>query len=255
MSNPNINDNKDETHKVTKPDPHSQLGFWQRFHGPILLTLVGGAIDTIGFVGLLGFFTNHVTGNLVTAGSAIVKNDNSLWIDLSVLPVFIITVMLTKRFIDRSDSKSPILSRLLFTEVAFLTAFMVSALYFGPFSDAGAVELAFTGFLGLMAFAIRNTAGKTVMGKMSPTLLMTGNTTKLGMDLSDYVFNRNECNMNDLQHSLALVMSFVTGAFLGTILYIWIGFWSIAPFILPVLYLAFATRDEDYRKSQQMHPK
>ncbi len=36
-----------------------------------VLTLVGGAMDTIGFITLSGFFTVHVTGNLVlTEGRA-----------------------------------------------------------------------------------------------------------------------------------------------------------------------------------------
>ena len=38
-------------------------GFWQSCRDPIILTLVGGAIDTIGFIALFGFFTAHVTGN------------------------------------------------------------------------------------------------------------------------------------------------------------------------------------------------
>ncbi|MGP4119840.1 DUF1275 family protein, partial [Psychrobacter aquimaris] len=37
--------------------------FWQRYQTPVLLTVVGGAIDTIGFITLFGFFTAHVTGN------------------------------------------------------------------------------------------------------------------------------------------------------------------------------------------------
>ncbi len=251
----NIPGSKDKKDKAADHDISSEQGFWQRYHASVLLTAVGGAIDTIGFIGLLGFFTNHVTGNLVSAGSAIVKDDKGLWIDLAVLPVFIITVMITKRVIDVVSSERPVLSYLLFAEVAFLIAFMAAALYFAPFADPGALSLAFTGFLGLIAFAIRNTAGKTVMGKMRPTLLMTGNTTQLGIDLSDYVFNRSSCNMESLKHSLAFVLSFVGGAFLGTILYIQIGFWSIAPFILPVLYLAFAVRSGEFRREHNMVPK
>ncbi len=49
--------------------------FWQRYQAPVLLTVVGGAIDTIGFITLFGFFTAHVTGNLVLAGSGLVKGE------------------------------------------------------------------------------------------------------------------------------------------------------------------------------------
>ncbi len=101
MSNPSINDNN----KAGTPQPVGG-GFWKRFEAAILLTSVGGAIDTIGFIALLGFFTNHVTGNLVMAGAGLVKGGDGLWIKLGALPVFIITVIFTKHFIAKSDPKS-----------------------------------------------------------------------------------------------------------------------------------------------------
>lgn len=227
----------------------AKLNFWQRYQIPVMLTTVGGAIDTIGFIGLFGFFTNHVTGNLVMAGGGLVKGGDGLWVKLGALPVFLITVIITKRVINMTNANKPILSNLLFAEVAFLLAFLASAIYFGPFEQAGTLEVAFTGFLGLTAFAIRNTAGKTIMGKMKPTLLMTGNTTQLGIDLSDYVFDRNNCNMDSLRHSFTLVFSFTAGAFVGAVLYIYIGLWAIAPFILPVLYAAIKMRDKQSLKN------
>ena len=78
--------------------------FWQRHQTPVLLTVVGGAIDTIGFITLFGFFTAHVTGNLVMAGSGLVKGEAGLWIKLAALPLFILTVMVTKIFIDHSKN-------------------------------------------------------------------------------------------------------------------------------------------------------
>lgn len=239
-----IDDRKDESDEARDNDPASNLTFWQRYQIPVMLTTVGGAIDTIGFVGLLGFFTNHVTGNLVMAGGGLIEGGDGLWVKLGALPVFLITVIFTKRMINIASASKPILSNLLFAEVAFLLAFLASAIYFGPFEQAGTLEVAFTGFLGLTAFAIRNTAGKTVMGKMKPTLLMTGNTTQLGIDLSDYVFDRNNCNMDSLRHSFTLVASFTLGAFFGAVLYIYIGLWAIAPFILPVLYAAIKMRNK-----------
>ena len=170
------------------------------------------------------------------------------WIKLGALPVFLLTVILTKHAINIASASKPILSNLLFAEVTFLLAFLASAIYFGPFEKAGTWEVAFTGFLGLTAFAIRNTAGKTVMGKMKPTLLMTGNTTQLGIDLSDYVFDRNHCNMDSLKHSFTLVASFTMGAFVGAVLSIYIGLWAIAPFILPVLYAAIKMRNKQSLK-------
>ena len=86
------------------------------------------------------------------------------------------------------------------------------------------------------------------MGKMKPTLLMTGNTTQLGIDLSDYVFDRHNCNMDSLKNSFTLVSSFTVGALIGAVLFIYIGLWAIAPFILPVLYAAIKMRDKQALK-------
>ena len=74
MANPEANDS------MKDKDSAAKLTFWQRYQIPVMLTTVGGAIDTIGFIGLLGFFTNHVTGNLVMAGGGLVKGGDGLWV-------------------------------------------------------------------------------------------------------------------------------------------------------------------------------
>lgn len=222
------------------------LSFWERYQTPILLTLVGGAIDTIGFITLFGFFTAHVTGNLVMAGSGLVKGEDGLWIKLAALPLFILTVMVTKTFIDKSKQQQLMLSHLFLAEAVFLTAFMIAGLYFQPFTEAGDITVAITGGLGLIALAIRNTASKTVIKHMSPTVLMTGNTTQLGINLTDYLSNRSADNAKKLGHSSALVLSFLIGALVGAVLYIQLDYWAVGLFVLPVLYLSVMARDEGF---------
>lgn len=224
----------------------TSASFWQRYQTPVLLTLVGGAIDTIGFITLFGFFTAHVTGNLVMAGSGLVKGEDGLWIKLAALPLFILTVVITKLFIDNSQKPQLILSHLLLGEALFLLAFMGAGLYYQPFVDAGDITVAITGGLGLIALAIRNTASKTVIKHMSPTVLMTGNTTQLGINLTDYLAMRTPKNAKALGHSSALVLSFLVGALVGALLYIQLSFWAVGLFVVPVLYLSVLARDKDF---------
>ena len=66
--------------------------------------MVGGAIDTIGFIALFGFH-RACDGNLVLAGAAWVKGGSGLWIKLAAIPLFILTVVITKLLIDRSQAK------------------------------------------------------------------------------------------------------------------------------------------------------
>lgn len=220
--------------------------FWQRYRAPVLLTVVGGAIDTIGFIALFGFFTAHVTGNLVMAGSGLVKGEDGLWIKLAALPLFVLTVMVTKTFIDRSKQPTLILSHLFFAEAFFLAAFMIAGLYYQPFVHAGSLTVALTGGLGLIALAIRNTASKTLIKHMSPTVLMTGNTTQLGINLTDYLNRRTAENGKKLVHSSVLVFSFLIGALVGALLYLKLSFWAVGLFVLPVLYLAVLARKNTF---------
>src|SRR2546428_11916086 len=44
---------------------------------PILLSLIAGSADAIGFIGLGGLFTAHVTGNLVVLAAHVVAGENA----------------------------------------------------------------------------------------------------------------------------------------------------------------------------------
>src|SRR5690606_40437274 len=85
------------------------------------------------------------------AGSGLVKGEAGLWIKLAALPLFILTVMVTKIFIDHSKNKQLTLSHLFLAEAFFLTAFMFAVLYYHPFVVSGDITVALMGGLGLIA--------------------------------------------------------------------------------------------------------
>ena len=215
-------------------------GFWQSCRDPIILTLVGGAIDTIGFIALFGFFTAHVTGNLVLAGAAWVKGGAGIWIKLAAIPLFILTVLITKALIDHSKHKHRILSQL----------FLFEGLGFEPFDNPSSVHVALTGGLGLIALAIRNTSSKTLIKHISPSTMMTGNTTQLGIDLSNYLRNRTAAHKQAVMKSFSIVFGFVVGAFLGAFLYVKLDFWSVAFFVVPIFYLAYLAAQQRFKTAE-----
>lgn len=228
--------------------------FWKEVRKSILLIFVGGGIDTIGFIALFGFFTNHVTGNLVLAGASWVEGSDGIWIKLAAIPLFIVTVSLTKLFIDQSlkkKNKHQVIYNLFMSEAIFLTAFMVSGLYFSPFESADSIYVAITAAFGLIALAIRNTSGKVLMANFTPGTVMTGNTTALGINITNYVRQPNEKNRLKLRHSIVNVLTFIFGALLGAYLYETLGFWSIAFFIVPVLKLAHLSINENFLKTDE----
>lgn len=227
-------------------DSQQGSGFWKNCRDPVALALVGGAIDTIGFIALFGFFTAHVTGNLVLAGAAWVKGGAGIWIKLGAIPLFILTVAITKYFIDRSAQKHTTLSYLFLGEAIFLLGFMLAGLYFEPFKDPNSITIAITGGLGLIALAIRNTSSKTLIKHISPSTMMTGNTTQLGIDISNYMRDRNAVHRTNLLKTASIVIGFVIGAFLGAFLYVHLDFWSVGFFIAPVLYLSYLAANERF---------
>ena len=232
--------------------------FWRKIRSSILLNMVGGGIDTIGFIALFGFFTNHVTGNLVLAGAGWVEGDEGVWIKLAAIPLFILTVACTKYFIDRSHSDTPkfkILSNLFFIEAAFLGAFMLAGLYFEPFGGAGSLPVAITAALGLIALAIRNTSSKTLMKKLSPSTIMTGNSTELGMNISNYLGDKSPKHAQALKESFFIVLSFMLGALLGAVLYVNLHWWSVAVFIALDLCLALLARQRQLLTDDEVNSR
>jgi uncharacterized membrane protein YoaK (UPF0700 family) len=59
---------------------------------PALLSLNGGFVDTIGFLGLQGLFTAHVTGNFVTLAAALVYGTHGVIAKLMALPEFVAVI-------------------------------------------------------------------------------------------------------------------------------------------------------------------
>lgn len=223
--------------------------FWKECIKTILLIFVGGGIDTIGFIALFGFFTNHVTGNLVMAGASLAKNGEGLWIKLAAIPLFIITVSITKLFIDKTiktHTKHTVLFYLFFIEGVFLTLFMLFGLWFTPFENGNSIYVAITAAMGLIALAIRNTSGRSLMHNYTPGTVMTGNTTAFGVNITNYFSHKTEANKTKLIHSLYNVLTFIFGSLLGAFLYDKIGFWSLLIFIPPVFYLAYLAKTEKF---------
>lgn len=220
--------------------------FWEKYRKSILLIFVGGGIDTIGFISLFGFFTNHVTGNLVMAGAGLFsKDDPGLWIKICAIPLFILTVIVTKFCIDRMNkimNKDDIIYRLFLAEAFFLILFMMIGISFTPFEHAGTLHVGITAAFGLIALAIRNTSGKTLIEHLNPGTVMTGTTTAFGINITNYLQNRSTENWGKLKSSMISVFTFIFGALMGAFLYHILEFWSIAFFIPGVFGLAYLSK-------------
>jgi len=89
------------TPRVPTPSIESSLGARLL---PTVLSIIAGSVDAIGFLGLGGLFTAHVTGNLVILAAHLVSDSGAPVAPLLSVPVFVATLALQLRFWEMSES-------------------------------------------------------------------------------------------------------------------------------------------------------
>jgi uncharacterized membrane protein YoaK (UPF0700 family) len=211
--------------------------------GSVALSMVGGYVDTSGFILLFGLFTAHVTGDLITAAAAMVQNNDRGAINrLAMIPVFIITVMLITLFtraIRRRGAAT--LAPLLALMTLALALFGAGGWYLKPWlRNAGSLAVGLVGGLGVAAMGIQNALMKGALRSFAQTTLMTGNLTQLTIDLTDFLFpptltgdprERSRLRREAGRHvrkSGTPLLAFMAGAAAGAVATKYYGFRGIA---------------------------
>jgi uncharacterized membrane protein YoaK (UPF0700 family) len=222
--------------------------------GSVTLSMVGGYVDTAGFIMLYGLFTAHVTGDMITAAAVMTQgSDTGAWVRLAMIPVFIVTVgfiTLFTRGIRRRGAAT--LAPLLGLMTLALAGFGAAGYYLQPYATrADALAVGVIGGLGVAAMGIQNALMKGALRSFAQTTLMTGNLTQFTIDLTDFLFPtisrdnprersraRREAGRHARKSGLPL-LGFLVGAGLGAFLTKLYGFLSIgAPtFVVAVLCL------------------
>jgi uncharacterized membrane protein YoaK (UPF0700 family) len=144
---------------------------------------MAGATDVIGFLGLGGLFTAHITGNLVILAAHYVSGRFSQIGPLLSVPVFvavlgIVTVLFTNKPI-RGARRT-----LLILQAGLLAGCLGFASKLGPFTNPDAAAAVFVGMLGVAAMATQNALVKLGLPGFPSTAVMTTNTTQLAVDLA-----------------------------------------------------------------------
>lgn len=202
-----------------------------------LLAFTAGFVDTVGFVALFGLFTAHVTGNFVLIGASLIDLHEGLLAKLLALPLFVLTVALTRLFIlgqerQAHDAAMP----LLLGELLFLGLFLACGIALAPFDHADSAAAMVTGFSAVVAMAIQNTASRTIFATLAPTTVMTGNVTQIVIDLVDMMLADGEGEAKArLRKMLPPVLTFAVGALTGALAY---GFLGFAALVAPIVAIA-----------------
>ncbi len=204
----------------------------------INLAVIGGYVDTVGFVALSGLFTAHVTGNFILIASELIGIEHGIWIKLMIFPAFILGVILTRLITLVTPEKN--LTKVILLEALFLFAAMIFGLAAPSVHPIDSLPGMMAGLLAAIAMGMQTTQGRLVLIHASPTTVMTGNITEAVINLVDILVvpSRREKWLSRIHliFTLSLIASFAIGAILGAFAFYFFSFWAL---VLPVLQLAF----------------
>ena len=141
-----------------------------------LLSFLAGYADTVGFVGLGGLFTAHVTGNFVLLGYALVGPVQGIVPKLLAFPVFVLGIAATRLLVARWQRQGrPALRLAMLAQAVLLAASGACAWLNGPVTAPDAPLALACGMLCVAAMAAQNAYGKLLLAQLPATTVMTGN--------------------------------------------------------------------------------
>jgi uncharacterized membrane protein YoaK (UPF0700 family) len=143
---------------------------------PTVLSVVAGSVDAIGFLGLGGLFTAHVTGNLVILAGHLVSGGAAPVAPMLSVPVFMVALGLTRLLVGGLELIGRASLRpLLLLQLLLLAGFLVLCVSAGPSIDPDAPIAILAGMLGVSAMAVQNALVQiSLQGAPSTAVMTTG---------------------------------------------------------------------------------
>jgi uncharacterized membrane protein YoaK (UPF0700 family) len=200
---------------------------------PIVLSVIAGATDSIGFLGLNGLFTAHITGNLVVLAAHVVAGQPTLISYILSVPVFMLVLLLTRLLARGLESAGrDTLGPLLLLQLLSLAVFLVLCIAAGPWTDPNATAAVFAGMFGVAAMAMQNALVQISLRNTPTTAVMTTNVTHFMLDLGGVLVGGDRAEAakarSRAMHTLPVIVGFATGCGLGAACEAAAGLWSLA---------------------------
>ncbi len=221
-----------------------RMGSWNATRA-VTLGLVGGYVDTVGYIMLRGLFPNHVTGNLPIAAAHPGRQAIPL---LIMVPLWLAAVVVAAGAAGRIERRSPaaVLPTILAAEAALLGLFLLLGVAFVPDRDASTLfTKTIVGAAGVCAMGVQSVVTR-LGGYVFPTTMVTGTLTLLGMDLGQTAIGLHGATeraavVKRMKAFGRVVVAFGVGAALGGLMTSVMSFWALA---LPVAAVALCARGE-----------
>ena len=199
---------------------------------PFVLSLIAGSTDIIGFLGLNGLFTSHITGNLVVLAAHIVAGDPTIFSYVLSVPVFMLVLFLTRVLAGGLEQIGvSTLRPLLLLQLFFLAAFLSVCLVAGPWRDANAILAVSAGMFGVAAMAVQNALVQISLTNTPTTAVMTTNVTHFMLDLGEALVGRDDAKVARARahamDTLPVIVGFTIGCVFGATFEAAAGLWSL----------------------------
>jgi len=200
---------------------------------PTVLSLIAGSADAIGFMGLGGLFTAHVTGNLVVLAAHVVAGKNASVATMLSVPVFVVVVGLTRLLAGVLERvRVAPLGPLLLVQLLLLSGFLFLCVKAGPRIDPNTANAIVAGMFGVSAMAVQNALVQVSLKGSPATAVVTTNLVRLTMDLGEMLFGRDPIATararERAKHTWPAIAGFVIGCGLGAACEAAAGPWSLA---------------------------
>jgi uncharacterized membrane protein YoaK (UPF0700 family) len=199
---------------------------------PFVLSLTAGSTDIIGFLGLNGLFTAHITGNIVVLAAHIVAGDPAIFSYILSVPVFMLVLLLTRVLASGLErSRLSTLPPLLLLQLIFLAAFLGLCVRAGPWRNPNALLAIIAGMFGVAAMAVQNALVQISLKNSPTTAVMTTNVTHFILDLGQVLAGdaaKVATARHRAAHTLPVIVGFTIGCGLGALYEALAGLSSLA---------------------------
>jgi uncharacterized membrane protein YoaK (UPF0700 family) len=187
---------------------------------PPVLSMIAGSTDVIGFLGLGGLLTAHITGNLVILVARLVASDPVPLSYLIAVPVFVILLGMTRLLVAVLEQLGiASLLPLLLLQFLLLCLSLVICLFAGSQVDPNTASTIFAGMLGVSAMAVQNALVRISIRGAPSTAVMTTNITVFSIDVGEIWLGkdakRRALARARAKHTWPAIAGFVIGCALG----------------------------------------
>ena len=200
---------------------------------PFVLSAIAGATDVIGFLGLNGLFTAHITGNIVVLAAHVVAGDPTILSYILSVPVFMAVLGLTRLMAGGCHAIGlPTLQPLLLLQALLLAGFLALGVAAGPHFDPNAATPVVAGMFGVSAMAVQNALVQIALPGTPSTAVMTTNVTHFMLDIGALLVARDPAELAKARRrakgTWPAIVGFTAGCGLGAACEAAIGLRSLA---------------------------